>query len=426
MTPAGEPSGQSRWGTVATGWCDHAHSPPRRCSGRRHGPRRCVLTGAAAPEPSADPMDGTGTVYGQMDTPAAHPFPNEASSRPGRSHSVTWVAVARKGDAMPSSSAPVTDGGEDVALDSRHLQLMLAIGEHQDLARAARSLGLSPSAAAEGLRRGEATLGEVFRHGAERLTVTARGRRVLSHVREILASMSALEADLTRHRTAADMMRVAASILPFEAWLPAMTQRIPGMQWSVVAMPAAEGFTAVAERDADVFCGLRRVDGPAHPVRLPPGLTVHEVLHEPSWVRLPAGHPAASRSKIDLADLGAEVWAVLPDPTLEDGLVSAARRAGFEPDVRFRPTAAVMKEELAIAGQAVSLTSPLAGSRPGMVLRPLTDGPVYAWVLAHRTETLRDHVVTVVADVIREAYTATAQAVPGVPEVVRTNGPILR
>jgi DNA-binding transcriptional LysR family regulator len=326
---------------------------------------------------------------------------------------------------MPSSRTAVAEGVEEAALDSRHLQLVLAIGEHQDLARAGRSLGLSPTAAAEGLRRSEARLGEVFHHRAGRLEVTPRGRRVLSHVREILASMSALEADLTRHRTAADMMRVAVSILPFEAWLPVMTQRIPGMRWSVVAMPAAEGYAAVAEREADVFCGLRRVDGPAHPDRLPPGLTVLTVLHEPSWVRLPAGHPAASRSEIGLADLGAEVWAVLPDPTLEDGLVSAARRAGFEPDVRFRPTETVMKEELAIAGQAVSLTSPLAGSRPGVVLRPLTDGPVYAWVLAYRTETLRDHVVTVVADVIRTAYAASAQAVPGVPEVVRAHGPVL-
>jgi DNA-binding transcriptional LysR family regulator len=324
--------------------------------------------------------------------------------------------------ALHVDTAPPPGGAGELEL--RHLQLVLAVADTEDLEAAARRLRLPRATAESRLQRLERDLGPLFDRTAGHLRPTDRGALVVDRARAVVTAMGALERELGDPDGGGRTVRVAAAVLPVETWLPALRDGLPGSSWTVRATGAAAGRAEVAAGRADLFVGLRRVDAErAEP--LGAGLVEHAMLLEPSWVRLPTAHPAAARRRVAMADLAGEVWAVLPDRDLEDGLVGACRRAGFEPDVRFHPTEPAMKEQLAATGEAVSLTSPLAGSGPGFVLRPVTDGPVYAWTLVHRAAQEWEVVARAVVPVVRALYREAAATAPGVPDEVRTAGPIL-
>lgn len=319
-------------------------------------------------------------------------------------------------------AAPVAWNAGDI--DLRHLRIIVALCEHGNLPAAARSLKLTTATAAARLRSAERALGPMFLAGDSVLHPTSRGVVAVRRARAVLESMEALERRLSRADRQPRGIRVATVTLPFELILPMLREELPGIGWTVRAVPSpAAGMASVADADADLFSGMLRIDDrPGIPRRR--GLAVREMLHEPAWVRLPAGHRLASREAVVLGDLAEEVWAVLPDPELEAGLVGAARRAGFEPDIRYRPTDPMIRKNLARSGEAISLNSPLTGQGPGTVLRPVIGGPVYAWVLVHRSGAEVGSLVAAVADVVRRGYRLAATA-PGVPEAVRDAGPAL-
>ena len=304
-------------------------------------------------------------------------------------------------------------------VEVRHLRLIVSVADGGSVAAAARALGLPAVTAAGQLRRTERRLGTLFEPGPGGLTPTARGVAVLVSARAVLESMTALERDLWPGGGRAIDVRVAATVLPFETWLPALREQVPGSVWSVRATTSAAGLADVAAARADLFAGPRRADGRPGAPTAARGVAMRSMFREQLWVRLPAGHRAAGQCEVSMAELAGEVWAVPPDADLEDGLVTAARRAGFEPEIRFRSGDPSTSDRLAASGDAISLTAPLAGTHPGVVLRPVLDGPVCDWVVAHRVAARWDAVALAVADVVRAAHRDRAAGVPATRGAVR-------
>jgi DNA-binding transcriptional LysR family regulator len=336
-----------------------------------------------------------------------------------------WMTGAQDSREHPlGSTAAGPDVGGVADIESRHLQLLVTLDDHGRLSTAAADLGLKESVAKAQLSRIEASLGPIFHEGPAGITPTANGHHILARARQLLGSLSAFETDLRQLRdTRGPLVVWAAAIVPFEKWLPELRKRLPTWEWSVRAVSADDGLANLSRGHGDLFFGFRRVDDPQRVRPLPRGFEVSEVLHEAGWVRLGRSHPAAAQDLVNLADLADQVWAVLPDPDLEDGLVSSCRRAGFEPDIRFRPTEPGMKDQLAAAGEAVSLISPLAGEDDTVVMRPCVGGPVYAWALAYRSGALPPELIATIGEVIREDYRRNAAAIPALREALGPDGP---
>jgi DNA-binding transcriptional LysR family regulator len=309
-------------------------------------------------------------------------------------------------------------------LDMTDLQLIAAVQEQRDLLRAASSLGLPPGQARKRYLAIERRLGRLFQPGPDGLHATDGGEGVVTRARRMLDRLNALESDVRNLRTQRQPLVVwAAAIVPFEKWLPPLRERLPEWDWSVRAVTAEEGMARLRDGEGDLFFGFRLVDGGERVPPLPRGVSATEILHEAGWVRLGTDHPAAALPEVPLSALADEVWAVLPQPDLEHGLVTACRRAGFEPDIRFRPTEPRMKDELAAAGEAVSLVSPLAGEDASVVMRPCVGGPVYAWTLAHRHRALPEPLVDTIAQVVRDDYRAMAASIPALRAALGPDGP---
>src|SRR5262245_52200813 len=79
-------------------------------------------------------------------------------------------------------------------LDTRHLQLLVALHDNGSLQDAARTLHLTPSALSQQLREMESRLGgALFHRHWRRLEVTPAGRRLTDAARAILGELTRAE-----------------------------------------------------------------------------------------------------------------------------------------------------------------------------------------------------------------------------------------
>jgi hypothetical protein len=109
----------------------------------------------------------------------------------------------------------------------------------------------------------------------------------------------------------------------------------------------------------------------------PPGchqLTVVE--SQPYLVALGHRHPLASRTEIDLAELGGTPWLLprgRPDGTMP-AFLDACRRAGFQPDAPVGPADLTFFSSWLVEEGAACLCSPAYLPHPGVVPVPLRGG----------------------------------------------------
>jgi DNA-binding transcriptional LysR family regulator len=110
-----------------------------------------------------------------------------------------------------------------------------------------------------------------------------------------------------------------------------------------------------------------------------PAIERHHLLDDPMYVCLPAGHPAASKRDLRLADLADESWITGVTGICPDGLIleRACRAAGFEPRVAFQSNDYVAVQGFVAAGVGVCLIPDLAvvAVRDDVVIRPLHGRP---------------------------------------------------
>lgn len=297
-------------------------------------------------------------------------------------------------------------------LDVRHLRLIVAVSDTGSLSAAARTLGIAQPSVSNQLRRIETALGrELFERSARGVVPTEPGRAVLRHARGVLEQVDRIQ-DSSGAARAPATVRLRTFVLPFEPLLPVAQYVMPGTQWEIVAGTEAEGFAAVACGEADLYFGLRLDREP------PPGVAMEEILQEYGWAQLPVTHRLADRPVVELADLADEVWAVRSYPELVRSLQRECRRAGFEPDVRYRVGETQAVTTLVASGAAVALTSPVADSGADVVLKQCIGTQGHTWTVAYRPGTVPRALVQTFADLVRWSYAMKARTVPALMEVI--------
>ncbi|WP_141564545.1 LysR family transcriptional regulator, partial [Mycolicibacterium palauense] len=215
-------------------------------------------------------------------------------------------------------------------IDLRRLRHFIAVADSGSFTRAAAALHLSQQALSSSVRQLETDLGTaLFRREGRRITLTAAGRTLVHESGPLLAAA----------RTLRDHVRAGAQ----QAWIVGHTPALSGIEAYSVIEPAVQAFPdmsftlrqmypadlAAGVLDGTVQLGLRRG------VSAVGELSGAVVDYHRVRAAVPVGHPLAEASELDITDLKGHrlaLWAPPGASYYSDFLLSACRRAGFEPD----------------------------------------------------------------------------------------------
>jgi DNA-binding transcriptional LysR family regulator len=216
-------------------------------------------------------------------------------------------------------------------MELRHIRYFLAVAEEKNFTRAAARVGIGQPPLSQQIKDLEAEVGAALFHripqGAE---LTEAGRAFLENVQVIpMQAERAIRAAQRAARGQIGSLRVGfTNSAPFS---PVVTSTIRSFRR---AYPDVD-LTLEEASTARLIAGLR--DGELDAVFLRPNegeddLQFRRLSSEPMLVVLPASHPEAKSTEIDLIRLKGDPLILTPrgSPWV-DTVITACRRAGFEP-----------------------------------------------------------------------------------------------
>lgn len=188
-------------------------------------------------------------------------------------------------------------------LKLRQLKAILAIGEHLNLSKAARALGVSQPALTKSLHEIEDTLGvPIFDRTTRGARPNAYGAAVLERARRILAEVDRINDDISRIK-AGDAGTIAIGALPVAAagLLPVVVARLrqdhPGLEIRITQGTTDTLLAKVAAGELDVMIGR------LYETILADDFHREVLYEEPLSVMVRAGHPLLARQPITAGDL---------------------------------------------------------------------------------------------------------------------------
>jgi DNA-binding transcriptional LysR family regulator len=270
-------------------------------------------------------------------------------------------------------------------LDLRRLRLLRELSERGTIAAVADALQFTPSAVSQQLAMLEREAGvRLLERAGRGVRLTDPALVLVAHADALLERAALAEADLAAAAgTVAGRGRIAGfQSVALRLALPAMealAREAPRLRCELIEAEPEQGLPALALGDVDLVLG----DEWQHqPWRLPASLQRHQLLLDPVYLVLPAGHPAARRYQdaVPLGELAGEAWTTGHVGMGWEEMIQRTCRehGGFEPDIRHRTDAATVSLELVARGLAVTLLPELAlsGSHPGVALRQIAERPV--------------------------------------------------
>jgi DNA-binding transcriptional LysR family regulator len=276
-------------------------------------------------------------------------------------------------------------------LDVRRMRVLREVARRGSIAAAAEALSYTPSAVSQQLATLERESGvALLERGPRSVRLTDAGRALVAHTEAILARLASAEAEIrTIAAQRAGTLRLASFPTAAAALVPpALTgfgSAHPEVAVMLVEADPVAGLEQLAAGEVDVAL-LWEYD--FVPLAVPAGLEVVPLLDDPVLVVLPAGHPAAARETVALADLAGEDWiGSTARSSCHPFTRRACRAAGFEPNVVAETNDHHVLERLVATGVGVALVSQLSLSpaAEGVVARPIAPGPLRRRILAaHR------------------------------------------
>jgi DNA-binding transcriptional LysR family regulator len=295
-------------------------------------------------------------------------------------------------------------------LDLRRLRLLRELNERGTIAAVADALQFTPSAVSQQLAMLERETGvRLLERAGRGVRLTDPALVLVDHADALLERAALAEADLAaaagtvtgRGRIAGFQSVALRLALPA---IEALARDAPRLRCELIEAEPEQALPALALGDVDLVLG----DEWQHqPWRLPAGLQRHELLRDPVYLVLPAGHPTARRYRdaVPLAELAGDAWTTGHEGMGWEEMVQRTCRqhGGFDPDIRHRTNDATVSLALVARGLAVTLLPDLVlrGRHPGIALRPIAEDPVGRVIFA----------VTRAADAARPSTNALVAAV---------------
>lgn len=252
-------------------------------------------------------------------------------------------------------------------IEVRRLQVLRELADHGTVAAAARALHLTPSAVSQQLAAlGRETGIALVEHDGRRLKLTEAAHVLLEHAHLVFAQLEQAEADLAAYAGGRrSTLRIGAfgSALGGLVAPVARTLRTGSPPVAVHALEAEERtcFTALAAGDLDIaisveFPGAPQADGPRFHRRA--------LLTDVLDVAVPADHPLAGRTGVELDEFAGADWALgTPGSSCHDIVVAACATVGFTPHAVHYSTDWHAVGALVAAGGVVALVPRLARDR---------------------------------------------------------------
>jgi DNA-binding transcriptional LysR family regulator len=266
---------------------------------------------------------------------------------------------------------------KDFTIDPRRLRVLREVGLRGTVTSAASGLHLTPSAVSQQIAALSRDLGVPL------LEKTGRGVRLTGQAQVILTHATVVQAQFERAR--ADLAAFAdgrtgqVSVAGFATGIagliaPAMRQlrtTRPGITMTVIEMEPPDVFTRLDRGELDVVVA---VDFRKAPPRNDPHYHRVELMSDVLDAMLPADHPLAQQTSIDLVDLASDVFVTAsPGTSCSEVTLATCAAAGFSPDVRYHSTEWGAVAALISVGAGVGLLPRLAQPLhcPGVVVLPL-------------------------------------------------------
>jgi DNA-binding transcriptional LysR family regulator len=258
-------------------------------------------------------------------------------------------------------------------MELRHLRYFVAVAEELHFGRAAARLRVAQPALSQQIKQLELELGAtLLARTKRRVSLTEPGRLFLPEARRTLAHAAAA-IDVARRAAAGEAGRLRIGYVDVALWgalpdvLRAYRERHPGVAVTLHERLPHQQLAMLRTGSLDLAIGP---PPPAGTVETAP------VSDDPVMVALPAAHPLGAHDTIDLAELAAEPWVMVPTrvPTRLGTLVTAAcAAAGFTPRVAQEARQLDALVALVSAGLGVTLVPSAAERvrRPGVLFRPL-------------------------------------------------------
>ncbi|MEI7743288.1 MAG: LysR substrate-binding domain-containing protein [Chloroflexota bacterium] len=217
------------------------------------------------------------------------------------------------------------------------LQLLREVGRRGTIRAAAAALSITPSAVSQQLKILEAEAGVPLLEPHGRMVrLTDAGEMLVRHADTITAAIDAAESELAATRDEiTGTLRIAAFPTAARAILPGVIAELgsahPRLRLTLRDLETAESLEALRLDEVDLAV-IDVYDEATQVVE--PGIELAELMAEPLWIALPAGHPAGP-GPVSLASLADDPWIMDTEASNIGGaVVRACARIGFAPNVR--------------------------------------------------------------------------------------------
>ncbi|MFJ4658499.1 LysR substrate-binding domain-containing protein [Nocardia sp. NPDC088792] len=240
-------------------------------------------------------------------------------------------------------------------MELRQLRYFVTVAEELHFGRAAERLHIAQPAVSQQVQRLERELKvQLLDRTPRRVRLTEAGLRFLPEARAVLSAADqarAVVAELAGSRAEVFRLGTVTGLGErLETVLDGFSDRAPGTQVELVALPVQERLRQVADGTLDA--AFIRAPSPGDS----PELDFLPAWEDPLMVALPARHPLAARESLriaDLADLPVRLTERRNHPALVDLVLNACQRAGFEPTPA--PIASTLQDTMAAIGSGTPM-----------------------------------------------------------------------
>ncbi len=290
-------------------------------------------------------------------------------------------------------------------LDTRALQMFVAVAHSLNFRQAAEQLHMSQPPLSRAIKTLEERLGvRLFDRDTQGVALTAAAVRLLPQAQAILVQLEAAERQLARHAAPGRLrLGLTSSLQPglFEDLQQALTGRLgeAGVEVSFGPSPRLVAQLRAHRLDAALIglpCATHELD-------------VGRVGAQPLMLALPSAHPLARRGRVSLADIGAQsvYWFERArQPAYFDHCHEVFRRHAFAPRFLREPHDhhLLLGEVAAGRGLALLPTSFRSLKLRGVVYRALKEGAELAVGIGLARSARRHPAVEVLEQVSRQVF----------------------
>jgi len=231
-------------------------------------------------------------------------------------------------DALPEIGFIYTD------MELRHMRYFLAVAQEGNVTRAAEKLGIGQPPLSQQILALERELGVLlFRRTGHGVMLTEAGEALLSDARRLLddAHQAVLNTQRAGRGETGHLNLGFTASSAFNPAVPALIRAFrnayPGVGLTLTEGNTTQLLASLQEGRLDLAFVRPGVHSFA-------GIRLYQIANERMKIVLPVKHSLAGRRQLSLSDLAGESFVLIPreaSPTLHDEILSACRKAGFEP-----------------------------------------------------------------------------------------------